>query len=77
MDIDVKCEQPAGTPSFSALDAGMALRAERDKVLFGVVARVAAELPVVHLEVRHRAARCLPTRTSQLWKYEFAQERRA
>ena len=60
MDIDVKCEQPAATPSFSAMDAGMALRAERDKVLFGVVARVAAKLFVVDLQVRRRAARLTP-----------------
>jgi hypothetical protein len=35
----------------------MALRAERFKVLFGVVARVAAKLFVVDLQVRLRAAR--------------------
>ena len=49
-DIDVECEQPAVTPSFSAMDAGMALRAERDKVLLGVVARVTAKLPVVDFQ---------------------------
>ena len=49
--ILVKREQPAATPSFSAMDAGVALRAERDKVLFGVVARVTAKLLVVDFQV--------------------------
>jgi hypothetical protein len=47
-------------PSFSAMDTGMALRAERFKLLFGVVARVAAKLFVVDLQVRLRAARLTP-----------------
>ena len=47
-------------PSFSAMDTGMALRAERFKLLFGVVARVAAKLLVVDFQVRHRAAQLTP-----------------
>jgi len=39
---------------------GVACCAERDQVLLGVFPRVAAELPVVHREVRRRAARLTP-----------------
>jgi hypothetical protein len=42
------------------MHAGMALRAERDQVLLGVVARMAAKPFVVDLQVRHRAARLTP-----------------
>jgi hypothetical protein len=38
----------------------MALRAERDQVLLGVVARMAAKSFVVDFQVRHRAARLTP-----------------
>jgi hypothetical protein len=42
------------------MHAGMALRAERDQVLLGVVARMAAKPFVVDFQVRHRAARLTP-----------------
>jgi hypothetical protein len=42
------------------MHAGMALRAERDQVLLGVVAGMAAKLLMVDLQVRHRAARLTP-----------------
>jgi hypothetical protein len=42
------------------MHASMAPRAERDEVLLGVVARLAAKLFVVDLQVRHRAARLTP-----------------
>ena len=40
-----------------AVHSGVACRAERDQVLLGGGPRMAAELPVVHLEIRHRGAR--------------------
>jgi hypothetical protein len=42
------------------MDAGMAPCTERNQVLFGVVARVAAKLFVVDFQVRHCAARLTP-----------------
>ena len=42
------------------MHAGMALRAERDQVLLGVVAGMAAKPFVVDLQVRHGAARLTP-----------------
>jgi hypothetical protein len=38
------------------MPAGMALRAQRDQVFLGVVARMAAKLFVVDLQARHRSA---------------------
>jgi hypothetical protein len=38
----------------------MALRAERDQVVFGIKARVASKLFVMNLQVRHSAARLTP-----------------
>jgi hypothetical protein len=42
------------------MHAGMAPGAHCDQVLLGVVARMAAKLFVVDLQVRHRAARLTP-----------------
>jgi hypothetical protein len=42
------------------MHASMALRAERDKILFGVVAGMTPKLFVVDLQVRHGAARLTP-----------------
>jgi hypothetical protein len=42
------------------MHAGMALRAKRDQIFFRIIAGVAAELFVVNLQVRHRAARLTP-----------------
>jgi hypothetical protein len=52
--------KPAISFVFSAMDAGMAVRAERDQVLFGVVAGMAAKLFVVNFKVGHRATRLTP-----------------
>ncbi len=49
--------------SFVALVAmlfGVARCAQRDQVIFRIVAGVAAELSVVHLKVSHRATRLTP-----------------
>ncbi len=40
----------------SAMNAGVTLCAERNQVLLGVVARVAAILPMMDFQVRHGAA---------------------
>jgi hypothetical protein len=44
----------------AVMQFGVACCAERDQVLLGVFPRVAAEFPVVHLQVRHRAAGLTP-----------------
>src|ERR1019366_3145166 len=44
----------------AAMHSGVACRAQRDQVLLRVGSRMAAELPVVHLKIRHRAARLTP-----------------
>jgi hypothetical protein len=46
---------PAYHASFSAMDAGMILCAERDQVLIGIIAGAAAELVVVNLQIRQSA----------------------
>ena len=38
----------------------VAVAAQRDQVLFGIIAGVAAKLFVVNFQVRHRAARLTP-----------------
>jgi hypothetical protein len=53
------------------MHAGMALRAEGDQVLLGVVAGMAAKLFVVDLQVRHRAARLTPPRAAGSAAAEF------
>ena len=45
------------SPDSLVMDAHMACGAECDQVLFRIVARVAAKLCVMNLQVRHRAAR--------------------
>ena len=42
------------------MHSGVARCAHRDQVIFRMVAGVAAELSVVHVKVRHRAARLTP-----------------
>ena len=42
------------------MNFGVACGAQRDQVLFCVVPRMAAEFAVVHLKIRHRAARLTP-----------------
>ena len=49
--VSQECEQPAATPSFSAMDASMALCAERDEIFFGIVPRVAAKFLMVDFQV--------------------------
>ncbi len=44
----------------SEMNVGVAEGAEGDQVFFGVVARVAAKLLVMNLQVRHRAAGLTP-----------------
>jgi len=43
-----------------SVNGGMTHGAEGDHFLFGVVAQVAAKLPVVDFQVRHRATRLTP-----------------
>ncbi len=42
------------------MHSGVACRAQRDQVFLGVASRMAAELPVVHLKIRHRATGLTP-----------------
>jgi hypothetical protein len=49
-----------GTPKSSAMDVCVAVCAERDQVLFGVVARVVSKFLVMDLQVRHCPARLTP-----------------
>src|SRR5712692_525945 len=44
----------------AAMHSGVACRAQRDQVFLGVASRMAAELPVVHLKIRHRATGLTP-----------------
>jgi hypothetical protein len=44
----------------AAMNSGMARRAQSDQVFFRVSSRVAAELQVVHLKIRHRATELTP-----------------
>jgi len=55
-------ESPFDNPFMvlAAMHSGVACRAQRDQVFFGVVAGVAAEFSVVHLKIRHRAAQLTP-----------------
>jgi hypothetical protein len=48
------------TLSFSSMDAGMTLCAERDQVFLRIAAGVAAKLLVVKFQVRPGAARLTP-----------------
>ena len=41
--------------ALAAMHSGVACCAQRDQVLLCVGSRMAAELPVVHLKIRHRA----------------------
>ena len=49
-----------GETGLAAMNSGVTLRAQRNQVLLGVGPRVAAEFPMVHLEVRHRATGLTP-----------------
>jgi hypothetical protein len=42
--------------ALAAMDSTVACRAQRDQVFLCVGSRMAAEFPVVHLKIRHRAA---------------------
>ena len=42
--------------ALAAVHSGVACGAQRDQVFIRVGSRAAAELPVVHLKIRHRAA---------------------
>src|ERR1019366_5767153 len=44
----------------ATMRSGVACRAERDQVFLGVGSRMAAELPVVYLKLRHRATGLTP-----------------
>jgi hypothetical protein len=44
----------------AAMHSGVACRAQRDQVGLGVGSRMAAELPVMHLKIRHRATELTP-----------------
>src|ERR1019366_7137510 len=46
--------------ALAAMPSGVACGAERDQVLIRVGSRMAAELPVVHLKIRHRATGLTP-----------------
>src|SRR5208282_1476111 len=69
--MQLRCSLPCGNEIVSpdvgaqvvgsaAMRSGVACRAERDQVLLGVGSRMAAELPVVRLNIRHRATRLTP-----------------
>jgi len=53
-------DRAASFVALEAMHSGVAYRAQRDQVFFCVASRMAAELSVVHLKVRHRAARLTP-----------------
>jgi hypothetical protein len=44
----------------AAMRSSVAFRTQRGQVLLGVVTRMAAEFPVVHLEIRHRSTGLAP-----------------
>ena len=46
--------------ALAAMHSGVACRAQRDQVFIRVGSRMAAELPVVHLKIRHRATGLTP-----------------
>jgi hypothetical protein len=46
--------------ALAAMHSGVACRAQRDQVLLCVGSRMAAEVPVVHLKIRHRATGLTP-----------------
>ena len=46
--------------ALTAMHSGVACRAQRDQVFIRVGSRMAAELPVVHLKIRHRATGLTP-----------------
>src|ERR1700719_4049977 len=45
---------------FAMMRYGVASRAQRDQVLLRIASRMAAEFPVVHLKIRHRATELTP-----------------
>jgi hypothetical protein len=61
----------------AAMHSGVACRAQRDQVLLGVGSRMAAELPVVHLKIGHRATRLTPpaVATQDLLAQTFVRQR--
>jgi len=44
----------------AAMHSGVACRAQRNEILFGIVAGLAAKLFVVNFQIRHCAARLTP-----------------
>ena len=46
--------------ALAAMHSGVPCRAKRNQVLLGVFPRMAAEFPVVHLKIRHRATGLTP-----------------
>jgi len=68
---------PGSSLGASAMNLGVALCAERDQILLGILPRVAAKLFVVNLKVGHRAARLTPptVATENLLPKSFVQHR--
>jgi hypothetical protein len=55
-----RCVSHYAFGALAAMHSGVACRAQRDQVFIRVGSRMAAELPVVHLKLRHRATGLTP-----------------
>ncbi len=86
--MQLRCSLPCGNEIVSpgvgaqvvgsaAMRSGVTCRAERNQVLLGVGSRMAAELPVVHFKIRHRATRLTPPTiaTQDLLAQTFVRQR--